>query len=150
MAVARTALEPHFRCSGPDLVFLPGRQCVQDVQNATDKEGQLELAKYDQFLSHQVAHFLGRLSEYSDRNSPVLDNTIVLFGSGASTTHNPTSLPTLLLGGASMGLRHGSYWRNGESRMANMYLSILNPLGVEEQSFADGTGTLSSSVFGLV
>ena len=118
------------------------------LSHATDKEGQLEFAKYDQFLSHQVAHFLRRLSEYSDRNSSVLDNTIVLFGSGASTTHNPTNLPTMLAGGASMGLRHGSYWRNGESRMANMYLSILHSLGVEEQSFADSTGTLSSSVFG--
>ena len=133
MAVARTALEAHSRCSGPDLVYLPGQPCVQGVQNATDKEGQLEFAQYDQFLSQQVAHFLRRLSEYSDRNSPVLDNTIVLFGSGAS-----------------IGLRHGSYRRDGESRMADMYLSILHALGVEEESFADSSGTLSSSVFGLV
>ncbi len=117
------------------------------LSHATDKEGQLQFAKYDLFLSHQVAHFLGRLSEYKDRNSDVLDNTIVLFGSGASTTHNSTNLPTMVAGGASMGLTHGTYWRNGDSRMSNMYLSILHSLGVEEESFADSTGTLGGSVF---
>ena len=120
------------------------------LSHANDKEGQLQFAKYDHFLSQQVAYFFGRLSEYRDRNSTVLDNTIVLFGSGASTTHNPTNLPTLIAGGASMGLQHGSYWHDGESRMANMYLSILHSLGVEKESFADSTGTLGGSVFSRV
>ena len=44
---------------------------------------------------------------YQDRNGSVLDNTIVLFGSGASTTHNSHNLPTLIAGGANMGLKHG-------------------------------------------
>ncbi len=120
------------------------------LSHANDKEGQLQFAKYDRFLSQQVAHFLGRLCEYSDSNGTVLDNTIVLFGSGASTTHNPTNLPTLVAGGASMGLQHGIYWRGGESRMANMYLSILHSLGIEEESFADSTGTLGGPVFARV
>jgi hypothetical protein len=87
------------------------------------------------------------LSEYQDRNGSVLDNTIVLYGSGASTTHNPRNLPTLVAGGANMGLKHGVYWRNGESRMSNMYLSILRSMGIEQESFADSTGTLTGSIF---
>ena len=87
------------------------------------------------------------MNEYKDRNGSALDNTIVLFGSGASTTHNSHNLPTLLAGGANMGLKHGIYWREGESRMSNMYLSILRSLGVEEESFADSTGTPNSPVF---
>ncbi len=46
-----------------------------------------------------------------------------------------------------MGLEHGAYWRNGETRMSNMYLSILHSLGVEQESFADSTTTLSDSIF---
>jgi len=80
----------------------------------------------------------------------VLDNTIVLFGSGASTTHNPRNLPTLIAGGASFGLRHGNYWRQGETRMSNVYLSVLRSLGVEQETFADSTGTLSDSIFARV
>ena len=117
------------------------------LSHATDEKGQLHFAKYDHFLSQQIAHFLGRMNEYKDRQGAVLDNTIVLFGSGASTTHNSRNLPTLLAGGANMGLKHGSYWREDGARMANMYLSILHSLGVEEESFADSTGTLSDSIF---
>jgi hypothetical protein len=119
-----------------------------NLSHAGDKAGQLEFARYDLFLSQQLAHFLGRLSQYRDRNSSVLDNTLVLFGSGASTTHNPRNLPTLLAGGASLGLRQGTYWRGGETRMANLFLSILGALGIEQESFADSSGTLNSSIFG--
>lgn len=118
-----------------------------NLSHATDKEGQLNFAKYDHFLAQQVAHFLGRLQKYNDREGTVLDNTIVMFGSGASTTHNPRNLPTLLAGGAGMGLKHGQYWRKDDSRMSNMYLSILHSLGIAEESFADSTGTLTSPVF---
>src|SRR6478672_779879 len=110
-----------------------------NLSHATDKEGQLHFAQYDLFLSHQMAHFLERLEGYKDRSGSVLDNTIVLYGSGASTTHNSHNLPTLLAGGANMGLKHGTYWRSGESRMSNMYLSILRSLRIDEESFADST-----------
>ncbi|MCA9008181.1 MAG: DUF1552 domain-containing protein [Planctomycetaceae bacterium] len=117
------------------------------LSHAGDKEGQLEFARYDYFLSQQLAHFLGRLTEYQDRDGSVLDNTIVLFGSGASTTHNPGNLPTLIAGGRNLGLQHGTYWRHGETRMSNVYLSILHSMGIELDSFADSTGTLSGSIF---
>jgi hypothetical protein len=118
-----------------------------NLSHATDKDGQLDFAKFDLFLSKQIAHFLGKMNEYKDRNGRALDNTIVLFGSGASTTHNSHNLPTLLAGGANLGLKHGVYWREDESRMSNMYLSILRSLGIQEESFADSTGTLNSPVF---
>ena len=121
-----------------------------NLSHATDKDGQLQFAKYDLFLSKQIAHFLDRLNGYQDRNGSVLDNTIVLFGSGASTTHNPRNLPTLIAGGANLGLRHGTYWRNGETRMSNVYLSILQSMGIAQESFADSTGTLSGSIFSRV
>src|SRR5439155_21056439 len=110
----------------------------------TDKDGQDAFAKFDLFLSKRMAQFLEKLNRYQDRNGSVLDNTIVMFGSGASTTHNSHNLPTLLAGGANMGLKHGTYWRGeGETRMSNVHLSILRSLGIEEEGFADSTGTLS-------
>jgi len=123
-------------------------QTHHSLSHAGDKAGQLAFARYDRFLSEQVAHFLRRLTEYRDRSGPVLDNTIVLFGSGASTTHNPRNLPTLVAGGAAMGLRHGTYWRGTEARLSNAYLSILRAMGINAESFADSTGTLTGSIFG--
>jgi hypothetical protein len=118
-----------------------------NLSHATDKEGQLQFAKYDLFLSQQIAGFLKRLSEYQDRQGSVLDNTIVLFGSGASTTHNSRNLPTMVAGGANMGLKHGNYWRKEDARMSNLYVSIMRALEVPLENFADSTGTLSSPVF---
>jgi hypothetical protein len=118
------------------------------LSHATDKEGQLQFAKYDLFLSQRIAHFLECLDTYQDRNGSVLDNTIVLFGSGASTTHNSHNLPTLIAGGANMGLKHGRYWRGeGETRMSNVYFSILRALDIEQESFSDSTGTVNSPIF---
>jgi hypothetical protein len=121
------------------------------LSHAGDKDGQLEFAKYDLFLSEQLAYFFGRLQEFKDdKHGTVLDNSIVLFGSGASTTHNPHNLPTLIAGGANMGLKHGKYWRDGQTRMTNVFLSILRSMGIEQDSFADSTGVLQNSIFSAV
>jgi hypothetical protein len=119
-----------------------------NLSHATDKVGQLDFAKYDLFLSTQIAHFLERLNGYRDRNGSVLDNSIVMFGSGASTTHNNHNLPTLIAGGCNLGLKHGQYWRaNGEERMSNLYVSILRALEIEQETFSDSTGAVSSPIF---
>ena len=117
------------------------------LSHAYDKDGQLQFAKYDKFLSEQLAYFFGKLQGYQDRNGSVLDNSIVLFGSGASTTHNPRNLPTLVAGGANMGLKHGTYWRKNDTPMSNLYLSILHSLGIRQDAFSDSTGVLSNSIF---
>ncbi|MFT7640294.1 MAG: hypothetical protein ACI9G1_002035, partial [Pirellulaceae bacterium] len=122
-------------------------QTHHSLSHAGDKNGQMQFAKYDQFLSQQIAYFFERLQGYKDPTGSVLDNSIVLFGSGASTTHNPKNLPTLLAGGGNLGLQHGTYWRDGDTRMSNVHLSILHSLGIQQESFADSTGTLSDSIF---
>jgi hypothetical protein len=117
------------------------------LSHAGDKDGQTQFAKYDLFLSEQLAYFFNRLQEIKDKHGTVLDNSIVLFGSGASTTHYPKNLPTLIAGGANMGLRHGTYWRDKDTRLSNVYLSILHSMGINENSFSDSTGVLRDSIF---
>lgn len=121
-----------------------------NLSHAEDKDGQLAFAKYDLFLSEQIAYFLQRLQQFQDVNGSVLDNTIVLFGSGASTTHNPLNLPTLLAGGANMGLKHGTFWKRPKTLMSNLYLSILRSMKIEEEAFSDSNGVLRDSIFSAV
>ena len=121
-----------------------------NLSHAEDKAGQLDFAKYDLFLSEQVAYFLERLDKFKDVDGSVLDNTIVLFGSGASTTHYPKNLPTMIAGGANMGLRHGTYWRGKDARMSDVFLSILRSMKIETESFSDSKGTVSDSIFSAV
>jgi hypothetical protein len=120
------------------------------LSHAGDKPGQTDFAKYDRFLSEQLAYFFGRLQEYKDKDGTVLDNSIVLFGSGASTTHYPKNLPTLIAGGANMGLKHGAFWRDGDTQMSNVFLSILRSMNIEQESFSDSTGVLQNSIFSAV
>lgn len=117
------------------------------LSHAQDKDGQLMFAKYDQFLTEQLVHFFKRLQGYKENQGTVLDNTIVLYGSGASTTHLPENLPTLVAGGANMGLKHDQYWRNGKTQMSDVFLSVLHSLGVEEETFADSTKAGAREVF---
>ena len=118
-----------------------------NLSHAGDKNGQLEFAKYDLFLSEQLAYFFKKLESFEDQHGSLMDNTITLFGSGASTTHYPKNLPTLIAGGKNMGLQHGVYWRQGDTRMSNVHLSILRALEIEMESFADSTGVLDDSIF---
>ena len=121
-----------------------------NLSHAGDKDGQLQFAKYDRFLSEQLAYFFGKLESFEDTHGTLMDNTIVLFGSGASTTHYPKNLPTLIAGGKNMGLKHGVYWREGDTRMSNVHLSILRAMEIGAESFADSTGTLENSIFSRV
>lgn len=121
-----------------------------NLSHAEDKDGQLAFAKYDLFLSEQLAYFLGRLKQFPEQGNSVLENTIVLFGSGASTTHNPTNLPTLIAGGGNMGLKHGTFWRQANTPMSNLYLSILRSMKIEQEAFADSSGVLHESIFKAV
>jgi len=118
-----------------------------NLSHAGDKDGLLEFARYDLFLSQQLAYFLGRLREYRDLDGSVLDHTLVLYGSGASTTHYPRNLPTLLAGGKGLGVQHRGLWREGETRMSNLLLSILRTLDIHVDAFSDSTGTLPGNFF---
>lgn len=122
-------------------------QTHHNLSHVQDKDGQLKFAKYDQFLTEQLVHFFKRLQGYKENKGNVLDNTIVLYGSGASTTHLPANLPTLVAGGANMGLHHGQYWRNGKTQMSDVFLSILHSMGIEEDTFADSSKTAARGLF---
>ena len=122
-------------------------QTHHSLSHATDKNGQLEFAKYDHFLSEQLVHLFTRLESYPDTGGSLLDNTLVLYGTGASTTHKSSNLPHLIAGAANMGLSHGSYVRHEGERLSNLYLGILHSLGIPADSFADSTARIEDSLF---
>lgn len=94
------------------------------------------------------ARFLEKLHALQDESAEtsLLNDSIVLFGSGLgnSNSHTNTDLPILLAGG---GFRHGRHVvlpKESHKRvpLSNLYLSILNRLGIEDDYFAHSTGTL--------
>lgn len=113
--------------------------------------GMLEkLATIDRFHLGRLARFLKMLKETHDGSSNMLENTIVLFGSGMNSgeggEHSPKNLPTLVAGGQKLGLRHGQHISHEADRhppLNNLMLTIAQAMGVESDQFSDATGTLA-------
>ena len=104
--------------------------------------------RYDRWHAEQFAYFLQRLEETMDERGALLDTTEVLYGSCCSTTHNARNLPLALCGGGKLGIRHGAYTKYDEDTpFSNLFVGMLNAVGVPSASFADSTGTLPE-IFG--
>ncbi|MCA8970689.1 MAG: DUF1552 domain-containing protein [Planctomycetes bacterium] len=99
--------------------------------------------RYDTWHAEQFAHFVRRLTELEDEHGRILDNTLVLYGSCCSTTHNARNYPLVLAGGSKLGLKHGSYRKYDEATpLSNLFVAMLGAVGVPVPSFADSKGTL--------
>ena len=73
----------------------------------------------------------------------MLDNTVTLYGSGCSSTHNFKNLPLIVAGGNNLGFKHGSHINYGEKLpMNNMHHTILKSVGINHKNFGDSTGVL--------
>lgn len=104
--------------------------------------------RYDRWHAEQFAHFVKRLDETQDERGSLLDQTQILYGSCCSTTHNARNLPLALLGGSKLGLKHGYYRKYDESTpFSNVFVGMLNAVGVETERFADSTGGMPE-IFG--
>jgi hypothetical protein len=97
----------------------------------------------------RFGEFLGKLRAAEEEGATLLDRTIVLLGSnlGNASSHDNRNLPILLAGG---GFRHGSHLALGGERdypLSNLFVSILQRLGLEVSSFGSGTATMKGIEF---
>jgi hypothetical protein len=88
---------------------------------------------------------LQNFADHQHGERRLLDSTMVLYGSnmGDSNTHDNTNLPILLAGG---GFRHGQHLafdRENNTPLSNLFVSLLQRLGVEADQFGSGSGTLT-------
>lgn len=128
------------------------------------------LAKSDAFIMQQFAHFLDELSAVQDGGEPLLDRTMILFGSGMSYGHSHcnSNLPILLAGGRGLGLKHAGHidynrphlkedyslgydeWRSlcgkpkdDKARLSNVFVTMLQKMEVNAEQFVDSLGPVS-------
>tara|TARA_R110002096_G_scaffold238581_17_gene430214 strand:- start:2375 stop:3646 length:1272 start_codon:yes stop_codon:yes gene_type:complete len=100
----------------------------------------LELAQFRAF-----GGLLKRLRDTNDGGRPLLDRTMVLYGSnlGNGNNHDTKNMPILLAGG---GFKHGQHLAFDQARneaLPRLFVSMLQRLGIEADKFASGTGTLA-------
>jgi hypothetical protein len=98
-----------------------------------------ELRRIEEAQLRQLSRFLSGL-----RQASLLDRTMVLYGScmGNANGHSNTNWPLLLAGGGFRHGRHLAFDRKRNAPLANVFVSMLQRLGLEVDRFASGTGTL--------
>jgi hypothetical protein len=104
-----------------------------------------DLKKIDLYLVEQFAYFLEKLDAVSETDGTLLDNSMVLYGSGLSdgNRHHHHDLPLVLAGGAGGQIDTDRYVQTKrETPMANLYLSMLDMLGTPAESIGDSSGRL--------
>ncbi|RCS49388.1 DUF1552 domain-containing protein [Bremerella cremea] len=115
----------------------------RDNQEWIDK-----LAKIDQFYVTQLAYFLEKLRGMKDPSgASVLDNSMIVYGSGLSdgNRHRHDDLPVILAGKGGGLLetdRHVQLKAEDRTPMANLFVSMMHKMGIQDPDFGDSTGPL--------
>ena len=91
-----------------------------------------------------LADLFGQLAAVQEDGEPLLDRTMIVYGSnlGNANTHVTTNMPVLFAGG---GFRHGRHLAFDTAHnypLPNLFVSMLQRLGLETDRFASSTGTM--------
>jgi hypothetical protein len=113
--------------------------------HGNDEVKKQKIAKINQFHITQFSYFVQKLKSIPEGNGTLLDNCMIVYGSGIGdgNRHNHDELPVLVAGkggGTIQTGRHIRYPRN--TPMTNLYVSMLEGMGVHTERIGDSTGRL--------
>lgn len=103
-----------------------------------------QLKTIDEWQMRTMSGLLSELKSVEEEDESLLDRTMVLYGSnlGDANAHSTNNMPILLAGG---GFRHGQHLKFDTSSnypLPNLFVSMLQRLGIESDVFATSTGTM--------
>jgi len=129
--------------SYPQIGVPDGHHAVSHHQN--DPVKLEKLAKINSYHVKQFGSFLEKLRNTPDGDGTLLDHSIFVYGSGISdgNIHFHLDLPMMLVGGGAGQFKGGRHLRyKNDTPIANLYVSVLDKLGVPTDQFGDSTGPL--------
>ena len=111
-----------------------------------DPEKLRKIALIDSFYLRQLAYFMAKLKATKEGDGNLLDNSMIVYGSGISDPdrHDHSKLPVILAGRGRGTLNPGSHvaLAANETPMTNLYLALLERMGVPAERIGDSTGKL--------
>lgn len=115
------------------------------THHGNEPEKIAELRKIEEAQMKAFAELLRAFREVIETGGTLLDHTQVFYGSclGNANSHSNQNLPLILAGG---GFKHGrqlAFNAQNNTPLANLFVSMLQGLSIEADSFASSTGTLS-------
>lgn len=105
------------------------------------------LAKINVNQSELLSYFLTKLDALKEGNTTLLDHSLIMYGSSLSvpTSHSQRDLPILLIGGAAGRVAGGRHvvFPGDTTPLTNLYLTMLDKVGVPTEKLGDSTGMLN-------
>lgn len=114
--------------------------------HSNSEEQKARFAVLNRYHIGLLAYFMEKLQAIPDGEGTLLDNSMILYGSGMSdgNSHNHDPLPVILAGGASGQLEGNRHIVNPDkTNMSNLLVSMLNVLGIEQERFGDSDGYIN-------
>jgi hypothetical protein len=104
-----------------------------------------QLARVEEAGMKSLGRFLSDLAAVNEGGRSLLDETAVLFGSNMSngSNHSNVNLPILLAGGRFKHGQHLQFDLKNNTPLCNLFVSMLQHMGLEQGRFSTATGTLS-------
>lgn len=121
-----------------------GHHSLSHHQKDVDKMRQYQLI--NRWHVAQYGYLLSKLKDMREGEGTVLDNSMVLFGSGIrdGNAHDPHNLPILLAGRGGGRIATGQHLSfTPDTPLSNLYMSVIGAYGVTADRFADSTGPLA-------
>lgn len=140
------------------------------THSVKEPDGWKNLGTYNRYQAEEFGRFIQRLKDTAEPtgNGNMLDNTFAMHGSASSSFHLSRNYPIISAGGRNLGFNNGRYLKFGKGNednqagagivsdvgwrgeieaeelpLAQLFVTVLQRLGVETDSFAGATGTLS-------
>ncbi|MBI5775136.1 MAG: DUF1552 domain-containing protein [Verrucomicrobia bacterium] len=111
--------------------------------HGNDPDKIARMAKINRFHVAIFAGFLQKLAATKEGDGTLLDNSLLLYGSGMGNpnVHDHVNLPIIVAGGAAGGMKGGRHLRYDQPMpLANLHLTLLDRAGVRLEKFQDSTG----------
>ena len=105
-----------------------------------------KIQKIDGFLVGEFAYFLRKLKSEEEGSGTLLDNSLIMYGSGLSdgNRHHHHNLPVVLAGRGGGTIRTGRHISTGgEMPLNNLFLSLLDRVGADVERVGDSSGRLT-------
>lgn len=118
------------------------------THHGNDPQNLEELAKADTIYMRHWARFLERLKSIPEGDSSLLDHVLLGFSSGMGIGHSRDLLPTVLCGGAGLGIAHKGHLKlPPNTPLANLWRTMMERMGVAApERFHDSTGIIEELV----
>jgi hypothetical protein len=104
-----------------------------------------QLQEIDRLQMGVLHKLLAGLAGKKENGERLLDRTMVLYGSsmGDANIHDNTNLPILLAGGSFKHGRHIAFKRDNNAPLSNLFVTMMQRMGLETEAFASSTGPLT-------